>query len=229
MAKILIVDDESSIRKTLKEILEYEKYQVEEAADGLSALAKIKQQDFDAILLDIKMPKMNGLDTLERLQILKPDIPVIMISGHGQIEDAVTSVKKGAFDFIAKPLDLNRLLITMRNAFDKSSLITESRSLQQKVNRSKTQEIIGTSDAINRVKQEIEQVAPSEARVLVVGENGTGKELVARWIHQKSERAKNALVEVNCAAIPSELIESELFGHEKRFFHRCPQTKNWKI
>lgn len=229
MAKILIVDDEASIRKTLKEILEYEKYQVEEAPDGLSALAKIKQQDFDAILLDIKMPKMNGMDTLERLQILKPDIPVIMISGHGQIEDAVTSVKKGAFDFIAKPLDLNRLLITMRNAFDKSSLITESRNLQQKVNRNKTQEIIGTSEAINQVKKEIDQVAPSEARVLVVGENGTGKELVARWIHHKSDRAKNPLIEVNCAAIPSELIESELFGHERGSFTGAHKQKIGKF
>lgn len=228
MASILIVDDEPSIRKTLKEILEYEKYKVDEAPEGLTALAKIKQQDYDAVLLDIKMPKMNGMEALERIQALKPDIPVIMISAHGQIEDAVTSVKMGAFDFIAKPLDLNRLLITMRNAFDKSTLINESRSLKTKIYRT-TQEIIGDSESIQRVKREIDKVAPEEVRVLIMGENGTGKELVARSIHQKSQRADKPLVEVNCAAIPSELIESELFGHEKGSFTGAHKQKIGKF
>lgn len=218
MAKILVVDDERSIRRTMREILEFEKYQVEEAADGMECLVKVKKGKFDVILLDIKMPKMDGMETLERLQILAPDVPVVMISGHANIDTAVEAVKKGAFDFIAKPPDLNRLLITLRNAMDKSSLVTETKLLKRKVSRSKVQEIIGASEGIEQIKQTIERVGPTDARVLVMGPNGTGKELVARWLHEKSGRKGKAIVEVNCAAIPSELIESELFGHEKGAF-----------
>lgn len=218
MAKILITDDEGSIRRTLKEILQHEKYEVEEVADGLDCLAKVKQTRYDVILLDIKMPKMDGMETLERIQEVTPDTPVIMISGHGTIDTAVEAVKKGAFDFISKPPDLNRLLITIRNALDKSSLVVEAKVLRQKVAKSKVQEIIGTSDGIRVVKETIERVAPTDARVLILGQNGSGKELVARWLHELSHRAGAPIVEVNCAAIPSELIESELFGHEKGAF-----------
>ena len=218
MAKILITDDEGSIRRTLKEILQHEKYEVDEAADGLDCLAKIKHTQYDVILLDIKMPKMDGMETLERIQALAPDVPVIMISGHGTIDTAVEAVKKGAFDFIAKPPDLNRLLITIRNAMDKSSLVVEAKVLRQKVAKSKVQEIIGESEGIRQVKDTIERVAQTDARVLVLGQNGSGKELVARWLHELSHRAGAPIVEVNCAAIPSELIESELFGHEKGAF-----------
>lgn len=218
MAKVLIVDDEGSIRRTLREILEFEKYEVVEAANGLEALAKIKKQQFDVILLDIKMPKMDGMETLERLQELNPDTPVIMISGHATIDTAVEAVKKGAFDFISKPPDLNRLLITLRNGMDKSSLVSETKQLKRKVSKSKVQEIIGESEAIAQIKDTIDRVAPTEARVLITGPNGTGKELVARWLHEKSGRSGKPIVEVNCAAIPSELIESELFGHEKGAF-----------
>lgn len=218
MAKILITDDEGSIRRTLKEILQHEKYEVDEAADGLDCLAKIKQTQYDVILLDIKMPKMDGMETLERIQALAPDVPVIMISGHGTIDTAVEAVKKGAFDFIAKPPDLNRLLITIRNAMDKSSLVVEAKVLRQKVAKSKVQEIIGESGGIQQVKDTIERVAQTDARVLVLGQNGSGKELVARWLHELSHRSGAPIVEVNCAAIPSELIESELFGHEKGAF-----------
>ncbi len=218
MAKILVVDDERSIRKTLIEIMEFEKYKVEEAADGYDCLAKIKQTSFDVIILDIKMPKMDGLEALERIQILAPETPVIVISGHANIDTAVEAVKKGAFDFLSKPPDLNRLLITVRNALDKSSLITETKVLKRKVGKSKTQEIIGESLSIQKIKETIGLVAPTDARVLITGSNGTGKELVARWIHEKSRRSANPLIEVNCAAIPSELIESELFGHEKGSF-----------
>ncbi|MEM6380833.1 MAG: sigma-54 dependent transcriptional regulator, partial [Bacteroidota bacterium] len=216
--KILLVDDEKSIRKTLREILEFEKFEITEAADGLDALAQVKKTTFDVILLDIKMPKMDGMDTLERLQILVPDIPVIMISGHGTIETAVDAVRKGAFDFISKPPDLNRLLITIRNAMDKSTLVMEAKVLKRKVAKSKVQKMIGDSAAIQQIEQTIERVAPTDARVLVTGPNGTGKELVARWLHEKSHRSKQNIVEVNCAAIPAELIESELFGHEKGAF-----------
>jgi DNA-binding NtrC family response regulator len=229
MAKVLIVDDDRSIRKTLRNILEYEKYEVEESPDGLDCVVKVKQQDFDLIILDIKMPKMDGMETLERIQSLKPEIPVIMISGHGTIDTAVEAVKNGAFDFIQKPPDLNRLLITLRNAMDKSSLIVEKKVLQKKISGSKTIDIVGKSKAIKRVTDTIERVAPTEARVLIMGDNGTGKELVARWIHEKSSRRDNPLVEVNCAAIPSELIESELFGHEKGSFTGAVKQKIGKF
>ncbi len=218
MAKVLIVDDEAAIRRTLKEILQFEKFEVDEAADGLECLVKLKQRSYDVLLLDIKMPKMDGLETLERIQEITPDTPVIMISGHGTIETAVEAVKKGAFDFLSKPPDLNRLLITVRNALDKSSLIGETKTLRRAVSKSKVQEIIGNSEAISRIKHTIERVAPTDARVLVTGPNGSGKELIARWLHELSSRSSQPIVEVNCAAIPSELIESELFGHEKGAF-----------
>ncbi len=218
MAKILIVDDEEAIRRTLRDILEFEKHEVFESADGLDGLAQIKKTKYDVVIMDIKMPKMDGLEALDRIQIISPDTPVIMISGHGNIETAVEAVKKGAFDYISKPPDLNRLLITIRNAMDKSSLITETKVLKRRVAKSKTQEIIGDSASISKIKGTIERVAPTEARVLITGGNGTGKELVARWIHEYSERNKQSIVEVNCAAIPAELIESELFGHEKGAF-----------
>lgn len=218
MAKILIADDERSIRRTLREILEFEKFIVEEASDGLECLSKIKQQEFDVVLLDIKMPNLDGLETLEKIQQLNPDLPVVMISGHANIDTAVDAVKKGAFDFISKPPDLNRMLITIRNAMDKTCLISEKKVLQHKISKSKIQEIVGDSPAIAKVKETIERVGPTEARVLITGENGTGKELVARWIHEYSGRKQGPIIEVNCAAIPSELIESELFGHEKGSF-----------
>ncbi len=215
MAKILIIDDEKSIRNTLREILEYEKYTVEDAADGPTAIELTNNNTYDVILCDIKMPGMDGMEVLDHL-LTGYDTPVIMISGHGNIDTAVEAIKKGAFDYIAKPLDLNRLLITIRNALDKASLITETRTLKRKV--SKTYDMIGDSALMMEIRDMIERVAPSGARVLVTGENGTGKELVARWLHEKSERAKSPFVEVNCAAIPSELIESKLFGHEKGSF-----------
>ncbi|MBP6396379.1 MAG: sigma-54-dependent Fis family transcriptional regulator [Saprospiraceae bacterium] len=218
MARILIVDDDASIRRTLREILEFESYQVDESPDGLDALVKVKQQAFDVIILDIKMPKMDGMEAIERIQILCPDVPIVMISGHANIDTAVEAVKKGAFDFIQKPPDLNRLLITIRNAMDKSSLITEKKVLQKRVHKSMVQEMIGESKALELIKQTVDRIAPTDARVLINGKNGTGKELVARWIHDKSNRADGPIVEVNCAAIPSELIESELFGHEKGSF-----------
>jgi DNA-binding NtrC family response regulator len=218
MAKILIVDDDKSIRRTLKDILEFEKYEVDEAEDGLTCIVKVKQEKFDVIILDIKMPKMDGMDAIDRLQDLCPDVPVIMISGHGDIDTAVEAVKKGAFDFLSKPPDLNRLLITVRNALDKSTLIVQKKTLQKKVNKKKVNTIVGSSSEINVIKETIEKVAPTDARVLIQGPNGTGKELVARWLHEKSSRREGPMVEVNCAAIPSELIESELFGHEKGSF-----------
>ena len=218
MAKILVVDDEASIRKTLREILEFEKYDVDEAIDGLDCMVKLKKNSYDVVIMDIKMPKMDGMEALERVSLLASDTPVIMISGHANIDTAVDAVKKGAFDFISKPPDLNRMLITVRNAMDKSSLITETKVLQRKVSRKKNQEIIGESPSITKIKETIERVAPTDARVLITGSNGTGKELVARWMHEKSSRAKYPIIEVNCAAIPSELIESELFGHEKGSF-----------
>ncbi|MBK8723477.1 MAG: sigma-54-dependent Fis family transcriptional regulator [Saprospiraceae bacterium] len=218
MAKILIVDDESSIRRVFRDILEHEKYTVDEAADGMDALAKIEKTKYDVIIMDIKMPKMDGLETLSKIQNISADVPVIMISGHADIETAVQAVKMGAFDFISKPLDLQRILITIRNAMEKLELNTEIKVLKRKVGQNKVQEIVGGSSAINKVKKEIDKVAPMDARVLITGPNGTGKELVARWVHAKSNRANRPLVEVNCAAIPSELIESELFGHMKGSF-----------
>lgn len=218
MARILIVDDERSIRRTLREILEFEKYEVDEATDGMEGLVKLKKNKYDIVLLDIKMPKMDGMEVLDRLPVVAPDTPVIMISGHATIDTAVEAVKRGAFDFISKPPDLNRLLITLRNALDKSNLITEAKVLKRKFAQSKVQEIIGESTKIMQIKETINRVAPTEARVLVMGPNGTGKELVARWIHEKSPRNDKPIVEVNCAAIPPELIESELFGHEKGAF-----------
>lgn len=216
MPKILIIDDEKSIRSTLKEILEYENYQVEEAADGGEGLVKVDKEKFDIILCDIKMPKMDGLEVLEKLQEKHSDIPVVMISGHGNIDTAVEAIKKGAFDFISKPLDLNRMLITMRNALDRSHLIKETRALKKKIAR--TTSMIGESEPMIHIRNMISRIAPTEARVLITGENGTGKELVARMIHEQSNRSSSPLIEVNCAAIPSELIESELFGHEKGSF-----------
>ncbi len=218
MARILVVDDDRSIRRTLKDILEFEKYKVDEASDGLDCIVKIKQSKYDVIILDIKMPKMDGMEAIERIQALCPETPVVMISGHGTINTAVEAVKKGAFDFIQKPPDLNRLLITIRNALDKSTLITQKKALQRKVSKVKVQEIIGESKSIKSIIETIERVAPTDARVLVNGPNGTGKELVARWIHEYSNRKDKPIIEVNCAAIPSELIESELFGHEKGSF-----------
>ena len=219
MAKILVVDDDKSIRRTLKDILEFEKYEVIEASDGLDCMVKLKQNQFDVVILDVKMPKMDGMEVMEKIQAKKPELPVVMISGHGNIDTAVEAVKKGAFDFIQKPPDLNRLLITIRNAMDKSTLISEKKVLQKRVHKkSVAQEIVGESKGIVKIKETIDVVGPTDARILINGENGTGKELVARWIHEKSPRNKESLIEVNCAAIPSELIESELFGHEKGSF-----------
>ncbi|ANH81380.1 Fis family transcriptional regulator [Niabella ginsenosidivorans] len=214
--EILIVDDEASIRKTLSEILSFEGYKIAEAVDGEEGLKLFSEKTFNAVLCDIKMPKLDGIEFLEKASTIAPDVPIIMISGHGTIETAVEAVKKGAYDFISKPPDLNRLLITIRNALEKTTLVAETKVLRKKV--SKVQEIVGNSAPIQKIKDTIEKVAPTEARVLVTGENGVGKELVARWIHELSNRSNSPLVEVNCAAIPTELIESELFGHEKGSF-----------
>ncbi len=216
MADILIIDDEKAIRKTLTEILSFEGYKIEEAADGEEGLKKFKEKTFDLVLCDIKMPKMDGIEFLQKAGEINADVPVIMISGHGNIETAVDAVKKGAYDYISKPPDLNRLLITIRNAMDKSSLVTETKVLKRRV--SKVQEMIGNSIPIKKIKETIEKVAPTDARILITGDNGVGKELVARWVHEKSNRSSGPIVEVNCAAIPTELIESELFGHEKGSF-----------
>jgi two-component system, NtrC family, nitrogen regulation response regulator NtrX len=216
MSKVLIIDDEKAIRSTLKEIFDYEGILSVEAADGADAIAKFKEEKFDVVLCDIKMPKLDGIEVLQQLQQINSDVPVVMISGHGTIETAVEAVKKGAFDFISKPLDLNRLLVTIRNAVDKKFLVSEAKKLRKQV--SKTYEMVGESEQIDRIKELIEKVAPTDARVLITGENGTGKELVAKWLHEKSQRSNGPLVEVNCAAIPADLIESELFGHEKGAF-----------
>lgn len=215
MARILIVDDEAPIRRTLREILEYEKFKIDEATSGSDALSKIQSENYDLILSDIKMPGMDGIELLQKSKEFC-DTPMVMISGHGNIETAVEAIKLGAYDFISKPLDLNRLLITIRNAMEKSQLITETKALRKKV--SERYEMIGNSTEINEIKNLIEKIAPTPARVLITGENGTGKELVAHWVHEKSERSSSPFIEVNCAAIPSELIESELFGHEKGAF-----------
>ncbi|MFC2114008.1 sigma-54-dependent transcriptional regulator [Bacteroidota bacterium] len=216
MAEILIVDDEKVIRETLKDILEYEKYKIDEAANGHEAIEKIKKKKYDVVLCDIKMPKMDGLEVLEQSMSINPDVPFIMISGHGTVEIAMEATRKGAFAFISKPPDLNQLLLHVRNAIDRTVLVQETKSLKRKI--TKTRDIIGESISILDIKDTIDKVAETEARILITGANGTGKELVARWIHEKSNRNNGPLVEVNCAAIPSELIESELFGHEKGSF-----------
>lgn len=227
MSRILVIDDERSIRNTLKEILEYEKYEVELAEDGAKGLEKVKGAEFDVILCDIKMPGLDGIEVLEKLAESTPDTPVVMISGHGNIDTAVDSIKKGAFDYIEKPLDLNRLLITIRNAMDKSNLVTETKILKKKV--AKKFQIIGESQAISEVIGMADRVAPTDARVLITGANGTGKELVARRIHDQSNRSAGPFIEVNCAAIPSELIESELFGHEKGAFTSAVKQRQGKF
>jgi DNA-binding NtrC family response regulator len=216
MANILIIDDEKAIRKTLTEILAFEGHKIEEAADGEEGLKKFSEKNYDVVLCDIKMPKMDGIEFLEKAKQHNADIPIIMISGHGNIDTAVDAVKKGAYDYISKPPDLNRLLITIRNASEKQDLVVETKVLKRKI--SKVQEIVGESPEILSIKNTIDKVAPTDARVLITGENGSGKELVARWLHEKSNRNNGPIVEVNCAAIPSELIESELFGHEKGSF-----------
>ena len=227
MSRILVIDDERSIRNTLKDILEYEKYEVDLAEDGNKGVEKVKGAEYDIVLCDIKMPGMDGIETLEKLTMLAPDTPVVMISGHGNIDTAVDSIKKGAFDFIEKPLDLNRLLITIRNAMDKSTLVSETKILKKKV--SKKYQIVGESVAIKNVIGMADRVAPTDARVLITGSNGTGKELVARRIHDQSHRSSGPFVEVNCAAIPSELIESELFGHEKGAFTSAMKQRKGKF
>jgi len=229
MSKILVIDDERSIRSTLKDILEYEKYEVTEAEDGLKGLELAQKDTFDMIFCDIKMPKMDGIEVLQKIMEFNDEIPVVMISGHGNIDTAVECIKKGAFDYIAKPIDLNRLLITVRNALDKKVLVKETKQLRKKVNKNKSGDIIGDSEAIKKIQELIERVAPTDARVLITGANGTGKELVARRIHDLSKRADKSLVEVNCAAIPSELIESELFGHEKGSFTSAVKQRKGKF
>ncbi|MFC5271673.1 sigma-54-dependent transcriptional regulator [Adhaeribacter terreus] len=216
MPKILIIDDERGIRSTLKEILEYENYTVEEAEDGEKGLDLLSKSKYDVVLCDIKMPKIDGMEVLDRSRELNPDVPFIMISAHGTIDTAVEATKKGAYDFLVKPPDLNRLLVSVRNALDKSNLVTETKKLKKKI--SKSYEMVGTSEALERVRKAIDKVALTDARVLITGPNGAGKEMVARQLHEKSNRASGPMVEVNCAAIPGELIESELFGHEKGSF-----------
>ncbi len=227
MAKILVIDDEKSIRNTLAEILAAEDHEVLLAEDGPSGLELYEKNKLDVVLCDIKMQEMDGMEVLEKILEQPQDVPVIMISGHGDIEIAVETIKKGAFDFLEKPLDLNRLLITIRNALERSDLITETRVLKRKI--SKTNEMIGESEAIVKIKEMITRVAPTDARVMITGDNGTGKELVARWLHEKSNRASSPFIEVNCAAIPSELIESELFGHEKGAFTSAHKQRKGKF
>ena len=232
MPTILVVDDEASIRRTLREILEYEDYGVDEAVDGSEALDAIRSEPYDLVLLDVKMPEPDGMEVLKVIADETPDLPVVMISGHGTIETAVEATKLGAYDFIEKPPDLNRLLLTVRNALDHGELETQNRRMRQTITERTTgdlPEIIGESDAIEAIKTRIERVAPTEARVLISGENGTGKELVARWIHHLSDRADGPLVDVNCAAIPSELIESELFGHEEGSFTGATEQRIGKF
>ena len=232
MPTVLVVDDEASIRRTLREILEYEDYEVDEAADGETALGALRANPYDLALIDVKMPEPDGMDVLEVMAEEMPEVPVVMISGHGTIETAVEATKLGAYDFIEKPPDLNRLLLTVRNALDHGQLETQNRRMRQAISEQRTGDlppIIGESEAIATVKETIERVGPTEARVLISGENGTGKELVAKWIHHKSARADEPMVEVNCAAIPSELIESELFGHEKGAFTGATQQRIGKF
>lgn len=229
MSKILIIDDERAIRRALREILEFEGFQVEEAENGSEGVQKAKEAVFNLIFCDIKMPQMDGMEVLDAFREAKIDTPVIMISGHGTIDTAVQAIRKGAFDFIEKPLDLNRILVTIRNANDRTVLVEETKQLKTVVKRFKGTTIIGVTDAICQIKEMIEKVAPSDARVLVTGGNGTGKELVARSLHDLSNRAKMPFIEVNCAAIPSELIESELFGHEKGAFTSAVKDKKGKF
>lgn len=229
MAKILIIEDEAAIRRVLVKILSEENktYEVEEAEDGLVGVEKLKEEDFDLVLCDIKMPKMDGIEVLEAIKKIKPEIPVVMISGHGDLDTAVNTMRLGAFDYISKPPDLNRLLNTVRNALDRKELVVENTRLKKKVG--KNYEMVGESPAIARIKNIIEKVAPTDARVLITGPNGTGKELVAHWLHQKSDRSKGPMIEVNCAAIPSELIESELFGHVKGAFTSANRDRAGKF
>ncbi|WP_136667056.1 sigma-54 dependent transcriptional regulator [Flavobacterium sp. H122] len=229
MSKILIIEDEAAIRRVLVKILseENDSYKVEEAEDGVQGLEKVKNEDYDLILCDIKMPKMDGVEVLDAVKKVKPEIPMVMISGHGDLETAVNTMRLGAFDYISKPPDLNRLLNTVRNALDKKKLVVENKILKKKV--SKNYEMIGSSDPINHIKEMIEKVAPTEARVLITGPNGTGKELVAHQIHERSERSTGPMIEVNCAAIPSELIESELFGHIKGAFTSAVKDRAGKF
>ncbi|MBL0912986.1 MAG: sigma-54-dependent Fis family transcriptional regulator [Bacteroidia bacterium] len=230
MSKILIIDDERAIRRSIREILEYEKYEVVEAEDGMKGLDEAAKNDFDLIFCDIKMQKMDGIEVLEQLMQRQTDTPVIMISGHGNIETAVDCLKMGAYDYLAKPIDLNRLLVSVRNALDRKSLVKETKVLKKKIQqKGNGTEIVGTSKAIQEIKSLIERVAPTDARVLITGSNGTGKELVARSLHEKSRRAEMPLLEVNCAAIPSELIESELFGHEKGSFTSAIKQRKGKF
>ena len=229
MSKILVIEDEATIRRVLVKILseESDTYQLEEAEDGLVGMEKIKSNDYDLVLCDIKMPKMDGIEVLEAIKKVKPETVVVMISGHGDLETAVNTMRLGAFDYISKPPDLNRLLNTVRNALDKKELVIENKRLKKKV--SKNYEMIGDSDGIVRIKEMIDKVAETDARVLITGPNGTGKELVAHWLHQKSNRAKGPMIEVNCAAIPSELIESELFGHVKGAFTSANKDRAGKF
>ncbi|WP_228850895.1 sigma-54-dependent transcriptional regulator [Aegicerativicinus sediminis] len=229
MPKILLIEDEAAIRRVLVKILteENEAYEVEEAEDGLVGMEKIKQTDFDLVLCDIKMPKMDGVEVLEAVKKLKPEIPIVMISGHGDLDTAVNTMRLGAYDYISKPPDLNRLLNTVRNALDRKELVVENKMLKKKV--SKNYQMVGESDAIQHIKDIIEKVAGTDARVLITGSNGTGKELVAHWLHEKSDRSNGPLIEVNCAAIPSELIESELFGHVKGAFTSAVKDRAGKF
>ena len=229
MSKILIIDDERAIRRALREILEFEDFEVEEAENGKVGFDKAKSTAFDMIFCDIKMPQMDGMEVLDELIKAKIDTPVIMISGHGNVETAVQAIKKGAFDFIEKPLDLNRILVTIRNAKDKTFLFEETKQLKTTVKKFKGSSIIGETEGILKIKEMIEKVAPSDARVLVTGGNGTGKELVARSLHDNSNRRKMQFIEVNCAAIPAELIESELFGHERGAFTSAVKDKKGKF
>jgi two-component system nitrogen regulation response regulator NtrX len=229
MPKILLIDDEAAIRSALKEILEYESYEVKEAEDGPTGIKLIEKEEFDLVFCDIKMPRMDGLEVLEKIKEKNSELPVVMMTGHGTVETAVESLKKGAFDFIQKPLDLNRILVTVRNATDVKALVQETKILRKKVNKVLGTEIIGASEAIEEIKSMIDTVAPTEARVLITGGNGSGKELVARQLHEKSGRSAMPFIEVNCAAIPSELIESELFGHEKGAFTSAIKLRQGKF
>lgn len=229
MPKILLIDDEAAIRSALKEILEYESYEVKEAEDGATGIKLIEKEEFDLVFCDIKMPRMDGLEVLEKIKEKNSELPVVMMTGHGTVETAVESLKKGAFDFIQKPLDLNRILVTVRNATDVKALVQETKILRKKVNKVLGTEIVGESEAIREIKSMIDTVAPTEARVLITGGNGSGKELVARQLHEKSARNTMPFIEVNCAAIPSELIESELFGHEKGAFTSAIKLRQGKF